>query len=61
MARKLARALRKSGKFTLTNAIAGSGAKADRFIKDSRKLTKDPTYNQYTTHEQDTLQAPISP
>lgn len=58
MARKLARALRKSGKFTLTNAIAGSGAKADRFIKDSRKLTKDPTYNQYTTHEQDTLQAP---
>ena len=58
MARKLARALRKSGKFTLTNAIAGSGAKADRFIQDSRKLTKDPTYNQYTTHEQDTLQAP---
>lgn len=58
MARKLARALRKSGKFTLTNAIAGGGAKADRFIKDSRKLTKDPTYNQYTTHEQDTLQAP---
>lgn len=58
MARKLARALRKSGKFTLTNAIAGSGAKADRFIKDSRKLTKDPNYNQYTTHEQDTLQAP---
>lgn len=58
MARKLARALRKSGKFTLTNAIAGSGAKADRFIKDSRNLTKDPTYNQYTTHEQDTLQAP---
>ena len=58
MARKLARALRKSGKFTLTNAIAGSGAKADRFIQDSRKLTKDPNYNQYTTHEQDTLQAP---
>ena len=58
MARKLARALRKSGKFTLTNAIAGSGAKADRFIKDSRKLTKDPNYNQYTTDEQDTLQAP---
>lgn len=58
MARKLARAMRQSGKFTLTNAISGSGAKADRFIKDSRKLTKDPNYNQYTTHEQDTLQAP---
>lgn len=58
MARKLARALRKSGKFTLTNAISGSGAKVDKLIIDSRKLTKDPTYNQYTTHEQDTLQAP---
>lgn len=58
MARKLARAMRKSGKFTLTNAISGSGAKADKLIIDSRKLTKDPTYNQYTTHEQDTLQAP---
>lgn len=58
MARKLARAMRKSGKFTLTNAIAGSGAKADKTINDSRKLTKDPRFNQYTTQEQGSLEAP---
>ena len=58
VARKLAREMRKSGKFTLTNAISGSGARSDRMIKDSRKLTQDSSFNQRTTIENGTLEAP---
>lgn len=58
VARKLAREMRKTQKFTLTNAISGSGAKSDRMIKDSRKLTKDSSFNQRTTIENGTLEAP---
>lgn len=58
VARKLAREMRKSQKFTLTNAISGSGAKSDRMIKESRKLTEDSSFNQRTTIENGTLEAP---
>ena len=58
VARKLAREMRKTQKFTLTNAISGSGAKSDRMIKDSRKLTQDSSFNQRTTIENGTLEAP---
>lgn len=58
VARKLAREIRKSKKFSLTNAIAGSGAKSDKMIKDSRKLTKDSHFNQHSTQEAGTLIAP---
>lgn len=58
IARKLAREMRQSKKFSLTNALSGSGAKSDRMIKDSRKLTQDSAYNQRTTQESGTLEAP---
>lgn len=58
VARKLAREMRKTQKFTLTNAISGSGAKSDRMIKESRKLTEDSSFNQHTTIENGTLEAP---
>lgn len=58
LSRKITRTLRKSKKFTLTNAIAGSGSSADNLITDSRKLTKDKHFNQYTTQEDGTLLAP---
>lgn len=58
VARKLAREMRKTQKFTLTNAISGSGAKSDRMIKESRKLTQDSSFNQRTTIENGTLEAP---
>lgn len=56
--RKIARSIGKSRKFTLTNAIAGSGASVDSLIRDSRKLTDDDLYNQRTTQEKGTLIAP---
>lgn len=58
LSRKITRTLRKSKKFTLTNAIAGSGSSTDNLITDSRKLTKDKHFNQYTTQEDGTLLAP---
>lgn len=58
LSRKIARTLRKSKKFTLTNAIAGSGSSTDNLLTDSRKLTKDKRFNQYTTQEDGTLLAP---
>lgn len=58
LSRKITRTLRKSKKFTLTNAIAGSGSSTDSLITDSRKLTKDKRFNQYTTQEDGTLLAP---
>lgn len=58
LSRSLARTLRKSKKITLTNAIAGSGAKTDELILDSRKLTDDERFDQYTTQERGTLLAP---
>ena len=58
LSRKITRTLRKSKKFTLTNAIAGSGSSTDNLLTDSRKLTKDKRFNQYTTQEDGTLLAP---
>lgn len=58
LSRKITRTLRKGKKFTLTNAIAGSGSSTDSLITDSRKLTKDKRFNQYTTQEDGTLLAP---
>ena len=58
LSRKIARTLRKSKKFTLTNAIAGSGSSTDNLLTNSRKLTKDKRFNQYTTQEDGTLLAP---
>lgn len=58
LSRKITRTLRKSKKLTLTNAIAGSGSSTDSLITDSRKLTKDKRFNQYTTQEDGTLLAP---
>lgn len=56
LARKLTREIAKSKKFVLTNAIAGSGAKADTMLRDTRNL--DERFNPYTTQENGTLDAP---
>ena len=58
LGRKFARQIRNSKKFVLTNAIAGSGSKKDKMIKDSRNLRNDEEYNQYTTKEKGNLLAP---
>lgn len=58
LSRKFARQIRNSKKFVLTNAIAGSGSKKDKMIKDSRALRNDEEYNQYTTKEKGNLLAP---
>lgn len=58
LSRKFARQIRNSKKFVLTNAIAGSGSKKDKMIKDSRALRNDEEYNQYTTKEKGSLLAP---
>ncbi|MGX3043679.1 penicillin-binding protein activator LpoB [Helicobacter sp. T3_23-1056] len=58
LSRKLIRQIRNSKKFTLTNAIAGSGSKTDKMIRESRKLRNDEEYNQYTTKEKGNLVAP---
>ena len=48
---KLIRRLSSYEQIVLTNAVAGSGAKADSMIEDSRKLTENDNFNQYTTKE----------
>ena len=58
LSRKFARQIRNSKKFVLTNAIAGSGSKKDKMIKDSRALRNDEEYDQYTTKEKGSLLAP---
>ena len=58
LSRELTRAMRKSGKFRLTMAIARSGGSVDSLINDSRKLRNDKEFNQYTTVEEGTLSAP---
>ena len=58
LSRRIARALYTHKKLTLTNAIAGSGSSTDNLLTDSRKLTKDKRFNQYTTQEDGTLLAP---
>ena len=58
LARELARAMRKSGKFRLTMAISRSGGSTDNMIKDARALRDDKEYNQYTTTEAGSLSAP---
>lgn len=58
LSRKFARQIRNSKKFVLTNAIAGSGSKRDKMIKDSRALRNDEEYDQYTTKEKGNLLAP---
>ena len=56
LARKLTREIAKSKKLILTNAITGSGAKADTMLRDTRNL--DERFNPYTTQENGTLDAP---
>lgn len=58
VSRKFARAIRNSKKFVLTNAIAGSGSKKDKMIKNTRLLRNNEEYNQYTTKEKGGLLAP---
>lgn len=55
---KVARAMRNSGKFQLTNAISGSGGTTDNMINKSRSLRDNDEFNQYTTTEKGTLIAP---
>ncbi len=55
---KIARAMRNSGKFELTNAISGSGGSTDNMIYNSRDLRNNDEFNQYTTIEKGTLVAP---
>ncbi len=55
---KIARAMRKSGKFELTNAISGSGGSVDNMIYNSRDLRNNDEFNQYTTIEKGNLIAP---
>ncbi|WP_285818952.1 penicillin-binding protein activator LpoB [Helicobacter bilis] len=55
---KVARAMRKSGKFQLTNAISGSGGQTDNMIYNARDLRDNDEFNQYTTTEKGTLIAP---
>lgn len=42
VSRKLVRLVCQSNKFTLTNAIAWSGANAERMIEKTRNLTHNP-------------------
>lgn len=58
VSRKFVRSIRQSNKFTLTNAIAGSGATTEQMIATSRDLINNPMYNQRTTQENGTLEAP---
>ena len=58
ISRKLIRRLSENEKIVLTNALAGSGARADKMIEDARKLTENENFNQYTTKEKGTIIAP---
>lgn len=58
LSRELTRAMRKSGKFKLTMAVARGGGSVDHMIKDARKLREDKEFNQYTTVEEGNLSAP---
>lgn len=58
ISRKLIRRLSSYEQIVLTNAVAGSGAKADSMIEDSRKLTENDNFNQYTTKEKSRILAP---
>lgn len=58
ISRKLIRKLSSYEQIVLTNAVVGSGAKADKMIEGSRKLTKNENFNQYTTKEKGTILAP---
>ncbi|MCE3036385.1 penicillin-binding protein activator LpoB [Helicobacter sp. faydin-H20] len=58
LSRELTRAMRKSGKFKLTLAVARSGGSKDQMISDARELRNDKEFDQYTTAEEGTLSAP---
>lgn len=58
LSRKLVRSLSNYEQIILTNAVAGSGSSADKLIEDSRKLTQNENFNQYTTKEKGTLLSP---
>lgn len=45
-------------KFTFSKAIAGSGGKVDKMLKDSRKLRNNDEFNQYSIQEKGNLLAP---
>lgn len=58
LSRELTRAMRRSGKFKLTMAVARSGGSVDGMISDARNLRENKEFNQYTTAEEGTLSAP---
>ncbi|CBG40474.1 penicillin-binding protein activator LpoB [Helicobacter mustelae] len=58
LSRELTRAMRKSGKFKLTMAMARGGASMDGMIQDVRNMRNNKEFNQYTTTEEGTLVAP---
>lgn len=58
LSRELTRAMRKSGKFRLTMAVARSGGSVDSMIGDARELRQNKEFNQYTTAEEGSLNAP---
>lgn len=51
-------ALDNEEKFIFSSAVAGSGGKIDKLLKDSRKLRENEEFNQYTTKEKGELLAP---
>lgn len=57
---KITRAMRKSGKFSVTAAAAatGSGGMSDKMIDRARELRNNDEFNQYTTQEKGTILAP---
>ena len=58
LSRKFVRKIRNFKKFTLTNAISGSGNTTDSMIKNSRKLRNDEEFNQLTTQQKNNLISP---
>lgn len=58
MGRKFIRKLSTYEQIVITNAIAGNGARADKMIEDSRNLTENENFNQYTTKEKGRILAP---
>ncbi len=56
--RALARGIRSSGKFNLTNTITGSGAKADHMVFGARELRRDEEFSSGSLTKQGQLIAP---
>ena len=57
LSRKITRDMRNSGKFKLSLALAGTGAKQDKMVDRIREATRDnDEYNQYSVIEKGRLQ-----